>query len=134
MKSFQSIFPKAVLIASLLFSSGNFLLAQVQPAFTAVPVMENKIKFVGSEGDMLVFEVRLDNLPVKGSTLSILDEQNNILFEERIFAATHTCRYKIARNNMELITFKISGKTFSFNQSFTINYRVEEKLEVKKVK
>ena len=133
MKSYKSIFPKAVLVALLFFSSGNLLFGQTQSVITAVTSEDAKIKFAGSDGDMLVFEVQLDNLPVKGTTLSILDEENNIIFEEKILKPSHTCRYKIPRNNMELITFKISGKTISFNQSFTINFRVEEKLEVKKV-
>lgn len=133
MKSYKSIFPKAALVALLLFSSGNFLFGQTQPVITTVNGEDTKIKFAGSEGDMLVFEVQLDNLPLNGTNLTILDEKNNIIFEERILKITHTCRYKVARNNMDMITFKISGKTISFNQSFTINYKVVEMLEVKKV-
>lgn len=133
MKSYKSIFPKTALVALLLFSSGNFLFGQTQPVISTVTGEDTKIKFAGSEGDMLVFEVQLDNLPVKGTTLTIVDETNNLIFEERILKTSHTCRYKVVRNNMEMITFKISGKTISFNQSFTINYKVEEKLEVKKV-
>lgn len=134
MRSVKSVFTKTVLVALFFFSSGNFLFAQTQPAPEETTGMENKIKFVGSEEDMLVFEVQLDNLPVKGSTLSILDEKNNPIFEERITTGVLIRRYKIARDEMGMITFKISGKTFSVSQSFTINYRVEEKLEVKKVK
>ncbi len=133
MKSFKSILSKAAFIALFLFVSGNFLYGQVQPVLTTVTDEEAKIKFAGFEEDMLVFEVQLSNLSARGTNLNILDENNNNIFMERILRTSHNCRYKIARNNMELITFKISGKTISFSQSFTINFRVEEKVEVKKL-
>lgn len=133
MNSYKSIFPKTAFVALLLFSSGNFLLGQTQPIFTSVTGEDTRVRFAGSEGDTLVFEVQLDNLPAKGTSLTILDDKSNIIFEERILKSTHTCRYKVARNNMEMITFKISGKTIAYHQSFTINFRLEEKLEVKKV-
>jgi hypothetical protein len=133
MKSFKSIFPKAIIVALFLFSSGNFLYAQTQPVFSTVPAEDIKIKFAGTDGEMLVFEVQLENLSAKGAILSILDDQNNTIFEERIVKNNHVCRYKLVGDNMSLVTFKISGKTVLFNQSFTINYKVEEILEVKKV-
>jgi len=133
MKSFKSFFQKLAFIAFVFFSSANFLFAQSQTSFTQ-STTDVKIRFVGAEEDLLIFEVQLTNLPTKGSDLVIMDENGNIIFEERIATVSHTCRYKIVRNNMELITFKISGKTFLFNQSFAISYKVEEKLEVKKVK
>jgi hypothetical protein len=133
MKSYKSIFSTVAILAFFLCSPGNFLFAQSLPIVTATSSEDIKIKFAGLEGEMLVFEVELDNLPAKGTSLSILDDQQSILFEERIFKTTHTCRYKVVRNNMEMITFKISGKTISFNQSFTINYMIEERMEVKKV-
>ena len=132
MKSYKSIFPKVIIIAFFFFSSGNFLFAQGQPTFATAPGENIKIKFTGQDGEMLVFEVELQNL-TKGTSLSISDDQNNILFEEKIVKHNHVCRYKLVRNNMSLVTFRISGKTISFNQSFTINYKIEEKLEVKKV-
>lgn len=133
MKSYKSIFPKAAIVALFLFGSGNFLFGQTQPVFTTVPGEDIKIKFAGMDGDMLVFEVQLENLSVKGTTLSIIDDQKNTIFEEKIVKANHSCRYKLVRDNMALVTFKISGKTISFNQSFTINYMIEERLEVKKM-
>lgn len=133
MKSFKSILSKAAFIALFLFVSGNFLYGQMQPILTTVMDEEAKIKFAGFEEDILVFEVQLSNLSARGTNLNILDENNNYIFMERILKTSHNCRYKIARNNMEVITFKISGKTISISQSFTINFRVEEKMEVKKL-
>ena len=134
MKSFRSIFSKTVFVALFLFASGNLLLAQVQRVAIAAAGADCLVEFTGQSGDMLVFEVQLDHLPVKGTVLTISDNQDNILLEEKINTVNHSRRYKIVRNTMELITFKVSGKIFSCNQSFSINYRVEEKLEVKKVK
>jgi hypothetical protein len=134
MKSYKSIFSKLAIVAFFLFSSGNFLFGQTQPIYVTTTSEDIKIKFAGLDGEMLVFEVELQNLPVKGTSLSISDDQNNILFEERILKTSHTCRYKIAgTTNMGMITFKVSGKTILVNQSFTINYKIEERLEVKKV-
>ena len=134
MKSFKSFIPKTVFIALLLFNAGNFLFAQKQPEVEAAQGADSRIKFAGSEGDMLIFEVHLDNLPAKGTVLSILNDSGDPIFEERISATFHNCRYKITRNNMEMITFTVSGKAFYYIQSFTINYAIEEKLEVKKLK
>lgn len=92
----------------------------------------SNIRFVGLEGEMLVFELKLKTLLPKGSILTISDEENNLIFEERTSADTYSIRYKIARNNFSKINFEISNKQFSLNQSFNINSRMEEKVEVTK--
>lgn len=134
MKSIKSFITKTVFIALLLFNAGNFLFAQKQPEVEMAQGAESRINFVGSDKDMLIFDVQLDNLPAKGTELSILNESGDLIFTERISATFHSCRYKIMRNNMEMITFTVSGKAFYYNQSFTINHKIEEKLEVKKLK
>ena len=120
MQPVRSIFWKAIFFGTFIFGTGNFVFAQNQPASTAVEA-GNTIKFTGAEGEMLVFEVELHKLPLKGSILNILDDQGNSLFEERIYAADHIRRYKIARADMRQISFKVSGKTFLFSKSFAIN-------------
>ncbi len=120
---------KAIIGAVLFFSTAGSLFAQRQPAFAATET-KNRIKFVRAENDMLIFDVQLGSLPAKPIMLSILDEDGNNIFEEWIFSANHYCRYKIVRNDMTQVTFKVSGGAFSLNQSFNIHYRIEEKLEV----
>lgn len=131
MKSFKTVFVRLVFASFFLFSSGNVVNAQAQPV---AETTDSLIRFAGIEDDMVIFEVELENLPLKGSTISILDNYGTVLFEERIAATSLNRRYKIVRNNIDTVTFKVSGKSFSINRSFTISYRLEERLEVKKVK
>lgn len=134
MKPLQTFLAKTFLATTILFSTSGLIPAQESSATAAVAGAEGQIKFIRLEEDKLVFDVQLDQLPLKGASLSILDGQNNVLFEERIGSVSLSRRYKIVRDNIDEITFRISGKTIYFNQSFTINYKIEEKLEVRKVK
>lgn len=134
MKSFKSFAPKTVFITLLLINGGNGLFAQKQPGAQITQAVESRIRFTGSQDDMLLFDVQPDNLPAKGTELRILNESGDPIFAERISATSHSCRYRILPNDMEVITFTISGKAFYYNQSFTINRKTEERLEVKQMK
>jgi hypothetical protein len=78
----------------------------------------------------VLFELHLTNLPANGSKLRILDGDNNTLLEEKISTETYNIRYKIARGDISIINFEISGKKIFLNQSFSIKSRTEEKIEV----
>lgn len=82
---------------------------------------------------MLVFHAQLENLYGKDAIISILDDNGNTLFEERIATNNFLRKYKIVLQDIYKLTFRISGKQILYNQTFTINYRLEEKLDVKKV-
>ena len=84
------------------------------------------------DGDMLVFDLQLSNLPAKGSWLRIMDEDKNVLFEQRINAATYAKRYKIVRNDLKAVHFEVINKETILKESFQLKYRVEEKMEVVK--
>ena len=115
-----------------LSNSFNITQAQVQPQSFAVNESAGTIRFVKAEGDMLVFELRLTNLPANGSRLRILDGDNNTLLEERIGTETYNIRYKIVRGDMSKINFEVWGKKIFLNQSFNVKSRLEEKVEVTK--
>ncbi len=135
MKSLQSVFIKTtcmLLLASLL-NSLTVAQAQVQQSTVAANDSSGSIRFLRAEGDMLVFELLLINLPENGSQLRILDGDNNTLLEERISTKTYSIRYKITRGDMNKINFEVSGNKIFLNQSFTIKSRMEEKVEVTKV-
>jgi hypothetical protein len=104
--------------------------AQVKPQFAAANESPNSIRFVKAEGGMLVFELRLANLPANGSIIRILDGDNNTLFEERITTEICNKRYKISRGEISKISFEISGRKIFMNQSFEVRSRTEEKIEV----
>jgi len=133
MKSVKSFLTKIFFAAFIIISTASLLSAQEQLTSLFYTGSEEQIKFIGQEEEKLVFEVQLEQLPQKGASLSILDGQNNIIFQERIGTLSLYRRFKISVENIDKITFRISSKTFNYNQSFTINYRMEEKLEVKKV-
>lgn len=116
-------------------ASNSFAPARAQQNQQYIVLNETaaNIRFVGIEGEMLIFELKLNSLLPKGSMLTISDEESNVIFEERTTADTYSIRYKIARDNFSKINFEISGKAFFLNQSFNVNSRTEEKIEVTKV-
>jgi hypothetical protein len=134
MKSLKSVFIRTTFMLLLASLSNSFTIshAQVQPQTVAANESSSSIRFVRAEGDMLVFELRLINLPANGSKLRILDGDNNTLLEEKINTETYNIRYKIARGDISKINFEVSGRKIFLNQSFTIQSRTEEKIEVTK--
>lgn len=134
MKTMQSIFIKTtcmLLLVSLL-NSFTRTQAQVQQSTVASNDSSGSIRFVCAEGDLLVFELRLANLPANGSKLLIQDGDHNTLLEERIRTKTYNIRYKITRGEMNKINFEVSDNKILLNQTFTIKSRTEEKIEVTK--
>lgn len=106
--------------------------AQSNPQCKVVNEPAGNIRFISSDGDMLVFELSLRYLLPKGSMIRIMDEANNIIFEERTDIETYNIRYKIIRNDMKKNNFEISSRNLFLNQSFNVNFRKEEKIEVTK--
>jgi len=88
----------------------------------------NKVQFMGVEENYLLFDLRFSELPAKGCTLQIMDATGNTMFEEIVSGNTFMRRFKVTRDGISKISFKASGKGFTFNQSFTI--KTEEKLLV----
>ena len=88
----------------------------------------NKVQFMGIENNFLVFDLLFSEVPAKGCTLKIMDNDGNIMFEESISERSFTRRYKVAKEETSRISFKALGKGFVFNQSFTI--KKEETLVV----
>jgi hypothetical protein len=88
----------------------------------------NKVQFVAVEDGYLVFDLLFSELPLKGCSLRILDDADDIIFEELITGNSYLKRYRIERNNMTKISFRMAAKGFSFNQAFII--KKEEKIYV----
>jgi hypothetical protein len=88
----------------------------------------NKVEFMGIENGFLVFDLLFSEVPAKGCTLKIMDNDGNIMFEESISERSFTRRYKVAKEETSRISFKALGKGFVFNQSYTI--KKEETLVV----
>lgn len=134
MKTKKYLLLKTVFAAAFLFSTGSVMNAQ-QFTANAVTAADNRIRYAGTESDMLLFDVRLENFP-GADKLQIFDQSQILIFEERLPVNTPVRRYKIPKTELDISTmsFRLSGKGFSFTQSFSVNYRIEELVEIKKVK
>lgn len=135
MKSIKTVFIKAACMLAFILVSNSFSLTQANAQVNKNPAGNSNgdIRCISADGNTLVFELRLQNLPAKGSNLQITDESGNLIFEERIATADLNVRYKIERNNIRKLTFEVSGKKLHLNKSFSINSRMEEKIEVAKL-
>ncbi len=135
MKSIKTVFVKAACMLAFILVSNSFSLTQVKAQVYKKTVNDSNgdIRCISAEGNTLVFELHLQNLPAKGSNLQITDESGNLIFEERIATNALNVRYKIERNNIRKLTFEVSGKKLHLNKSFSISSRVEEKIEVAKL-
>jgi len=129
MKSHKSFFFRTVLIATAFLTIQSFAQAQAQNLIASTDAA-NKVQFVGMQGDMLIFDLQLNNLPSKGSWIRIMDGKKNILFEHRTNSATYLKRFKIVRENLSNIHFEVISKEIILKESFQLNYKVEEKMEV----
>jgi len=136
MKSIKSVFLKASCMLAFTLIANSFSKTQaqqVQAKYAAASESGSDIRFMQMENNMLVFELDLKNLPAKGTMLSITDESGNVLFEQSIKTTTYQRRYKIERNNLSKIEFKVSKRNFNLNRTFSINTWMEEKISVAKL-
>jgi hypothetical protein len=122
-----------MLFFASLSNSFTITQAQIQPRNFVANESSGSVRFVQAEGDMLVFDLHLTNLPANGSKLRILDGDNNMLLEQIIKTETYNIRYKIVRGEISKISFEVTGKKILLNQSFDVKSRTEEKIEVTKV-
>ena len=127
MKSIKFVFLKAIIIVFFTFCASSSF-SQSQPVNYVKTDAANKVQFMGIENDFLVFDLLFTEVPAKGCTLKILDNDGNIMFEETISGNAYTRRYKVPKEETSRISFKAVGKGFVFNQSFII--KREEKLVV----
>jgi uncharacterized protein YxjI len=132
MKSIKSVFIKATCMFALVSFFSSFSLTEAQTVVYSVSAADSMgdIRFVNATDGMLVFELHLTNLPVKGSMLQIKDEAGNLIFEQNIKSVTFQERFRIERNEISKITFEVTGKKLLLNKSFSIISRMEERIEV----
>ena len=127
MKSIKFVFLKAIIIVFFTFCAGSSFSQNPSETFVKTDGA-NKVQFMGVENNFLVFDLLFMEVPAKGCTLKIMDNDGNIMFEETISGNSYTRRYKVPKEETSRISFKALGKGFVFNQSFVI--KKEEKLVV----
>lgn len=125
----QIIFLRMAFLVVSFFGIQSFAQAQSEGLIASNKTV-SKIQFVGLEGEMLIFDLRLSNLPSKGSWIRIMDDDKNLLFEHRTNATTYRRRFKIVRENLKGIHFEVTNKETILKESFRLKYKVEEKMEV----
>lgn len=127
MKSIKFVFLKTMTLLFIIFT--HELSFSQSPAENQVKAeVASKVQFIGIENDYLVFEARFSELPAKGCTLQIMDENGNPIYEELINANPFMRRYKLMKDTLTRISFKAVGRGFAFTQSFII--KTEQKLIV----
>ena len=127
MKSIKFVLLKAIIIVFFTFCAGSSYSQNLSENYMKTDAA-NKVQFMGIENDFLVFDLLFMEVPAKGCTLKIMDNDGNIMFEETISGNSFTRRYKVPKEETSKISFKALGKGFVFNQSFVI--KKEEKLVV----
>ena len=127
MRSIKFVFLKAIIIVFFTFCAGSSYSQNLSENYVKTETA-NKVQFMGVENNFLVFDLLFMEVPAKGCTLKIMDNDGNIMFEETIPGNSYTRRYKVPKEETSKISFKAMGKGFVFNQSFVI--KKEEKLVV----
>ena len=127
MKSIKFVFLKAIIVVFFTFCAGSSFSQNLSENSVKTDAA-NKVQFMGVENNFLVFDLLFMEVPAKGCTLKIMDNDGNIMFEETISGNYYTRRYKVPKEETSKISFKALGKGFVFNQSFVI--KKEEKLVV----
>jgi hypothetical protein len=124
----QMIMLPLISISALCFSQGTF-----ESLALKKETSKGNVEFLKSEGNMLVFEVNLRQVPQKGCLLRISNEAGDVIFEKKITTETYKQTYRIDRSNASKISFEATGKNFLFREAFDLRMRIEEKLEVVKM-
>jgi len=127
MRSIKFVFLKAIIIVFFTFCAGSSYSQNLSENYVKTETA-NKVQFMGVENNFLVFDLLFMEVPTKGCSLKIMDNDGNIMFEETIPGNSYTRRYKVPKEETSRISFKAMGKGFVFNQSFVI--KKEEKLVV----
>ena len=125
MRSIKFVFLKAIIIVFFTFCAGSSYSQNLSENYVKTETA-NKVQFMGVENNFLVFDLLFMEVPTKGCSLKIMDNDGNIMFEETIPGNSYTRRYKVPKEETSKISFKAMGKGFVFNQSFII--KKEEKL------
>jgi len=121
----------AVAAVSLVIFS-NITQAQTLKASYTVNANEAfKVKYIGDEGEYLVFEVTLDAPKTANAVLSIYDRNEGELYSSFYAGTTSAKTIKIEKtDNSQVLDFKMIVGKKSFSKSFAANTSVVETINV----
>lgn len=129
MKSIATKMKKAAFLPVLCLSFICF----GQSAFSNKEDNKGKVEFVKSENGNLFFEVDLKDIPATGCTISISNQEDQLLFEDQVKTNSYRKTFLIPHDGSSKIYFEVSGKKYRIYQSFDLKYKVETKWEVSKI-
>ena len=123
-------------IVLLVFTTSSLQSLNAQSTATTV-VTESKpdlqVKFIGSTGDFLFFELTMQQSDDTRSNLRIRNEDGNELYSESVFQKTTVRKLKIAKDEAEKIEFVYSNPRGETRKTIAIKIKLQEAIEVKDI-
>jgi hypothetical protein len=124
-------------IVLLVFTTSSMQSLNAQTAAASVVVTESKpelqVKFIGSTGDFLFFELTMQQSDDTRSNLRIRNEDGNELYSESVFQKTTIRKLKIAKDEAEKIEFVYSNPRGETRKTIAIKIKLQEAIEVKDI-
>ncbi len=123
-------------IVLLVFTTSSLQSLNAQSTATTV-VTESKpdlqVKFLGSTGEFLFFELTMSQSDDTRSNLRIRNEDGNELYSESVFQKTTVRKLKIAKDEAEKIEFIYSTPRGEAKKTIAIKIKLQEAIEVKDI-
>ena len=121
----------------LVFTTSSLQSLNAQTAAASVVVTESKpdlqVKYIGSTGEFLFFELTMQQLDDTRSNLRIRNEDGNELYSESVFQKTTVRKLKIAKDEAEKIEFVYSNPRGEARKTIAIKIKLQEAIEVKDI-
>ena len=121
----------AVATASLVLFSTNIHAQTLKANYTANANEVFDVKYIGDDGDYLVFEVRLDAPKTTKAVFSICDKSEGELYASYYAGSANVKTVKIEKtDHNQVLDFKMNVGKRVFSKSFTANTNVVESINV----
>jgi len=124
-------------IVLLVFTTSSMQSLNAQTAAASVVVTESKpelqVKFIGSTGDFLFFELTMQQADDTRSNLRIRNEDGNELYSESVFHKSAVRKLKRANDEAEKIEFVYSNPRGETRKTIAIKIKLQEAIEVKDI-
>jgi len=116
----------------LVVSASSVPATAQRSAITATPESkpELQVKFVGSAGEYLVFELAMQQSDDTRSNLRIRNENGTELYAETVFQKSAVRKLKIAKDEAEKIEFVYNTTKGEVRKLVEIKIKVQEAVEV----
>lgn len=123
----------SIITSLLLFTTGSLQTVNAQSA-TVTTVTENKtdlqVKFLGSAGDYLFFELTMQQPDDLRSNLRIRNENGNELYSESILLKSIVRKIKIAKDEAEKLEFVYNTRSGEVKKVVEIKVKFLETIQV----